>query len=249
MDESPLAGRIVVVTRPAPGTLAERLAAAGATVEHVPLIAVGPPSDGGVALHAALRDLASFEWLVVTSANGAAAVGDAAAHAPTVRVAAVGAATAAALEACTGRAVDLVPDVANSDGLLAAFPPPASRLLLAQANRADDRLASGLRAAGHDVVAVEAYTTLPRHPDDRQLSVLGSADAIVLASGSAVEAWVQTASASSPDGVARTAGAVVTIGQRTADVAAANGLAVAAVAGAPTDEAILSAVVGALAVR
>ena len=164
MDESPLAGRIVVVTRPAPGTLAERLAAAGATVEHVPLIAVGPPSDGGLALHAALRDLASFEWLVVTSANGAAAVGDAAAHAPTVRVAAVGAATAAALEACTGRAVDLVPDVANSDGLLAAFPPPPSRVLLAQANRADDRLANGLRAAGHDVVAVEAYATTPAAP-------------------------------------------------------------------------------------
>ena len=121
MGESPLAGCSVVVTRPAPGTLAQRLADAGATVVHVPLIAVGPPSDGGFALRTALRDLAAFDWLVVTSANGAVAVGAAAARAAAVRVAAVGTATAAAFEACAGRAVDLVPEVANSDGLLTAF--------------------------------------------------------------------------------------------------------------------------------
>ena len=52
-----LAGRTVVVTRPALGTLGERLADCGAVVVHVPLITIGPPSDGGVAVDAALAAL------------------------------------------------------------------------------------------------------------------------------------------------------------------------------------------------
>jgi uroporphyrinogen-III synthase len=245
----PLAGRTIVVTRTAPGTLAARLAALGAIVEHVPLVDVGPPADGGAALRTALRDVATFDWVVVTSANGAAAVGEAVAAAGDVRLAAVGAATAAALAARAGRPVDLVPPEANSDGLLAAFPTTPFRVLLAQADRAGDRLATGLRYAGHDVVAVEAYATHPRPPDERQLDVLGNADAVVLASGSAVEAWALSASEASPPGLSEVAATVVTIGRRTADVAAAHGLAVAAVASAPNDDAIVAAVVGALAVR
>ena len=93
-----------MLTRPSLGTLADRLAAAGATVEHVPLIAIGPPADGGGALRAALNDVAGFDWVVVTSSNGAAAVGDAVAGARGVRLAAVGPATARALEAQSGPA-------------------------------------------------------------------------------------------------------------------------------------------------
>src|SRR5688572_18666306 len=99
MPELSLAGRTVVVTRPAPGTLAQRLAEARAIVEHVPLIVIGPPRDGGLALRSKLARLSAIEWLVVTSANGAAVVGDAAAQTPSVRLAAVGKATATALEA------------------------------------------------------------------------------------------------------------------------------------------------------
>ena len=127
----------------------------------MPLIAIGPPADGGGALRAALNDVAGFDWVVVTSSNGAAAVGDAVAGAPGVRLAAVGPATARALEAQSGRPVDLVPADANSDGLLAAFPSASCRVLLAQADRAGEHLAAGLRSAGHDVVAVEAYATRP----------------------------------------------------------------------------------------
>src|SRR5262245_25611095 len=156
LRERALAGRTVVVTRPTVGTLGPRLADRGAAVEHVPLIAIGPPSDGGVALDAALAALGSFDWLVVTSSNGAERVAAAARAHPHVRLGAVGAATASILAARADRPVDLVPTEANSDGLLAAFPPQPSRVLLAQADRAGERLASGLRASGHDVVAVEA---------------------------------------------------------------------------------------------
>jgi uroporphyrinogen-III synthase len=243
-----LSGRTVVVTRPDVGTLGTRLADHGAVVDHVPLIAIGPPADGGAAVDAALAELTSFDWLVVTSANGAARVGVAAAAHPHIRLAAVGSATAAALSSRAGRPVDLVPAQANSDGLLAAFPPGPSRVLLAQADRAGDRLASALRAAGHDVVAVEAYATIAVPPDDRQLRVLATSDAVVLASGSAVEAWERSLRAASRD-FAEVAAAVVTIGRRTAAVAESLGLAVATVASSPTDDGIVAAVASALHIR
>jgi uroporphyrinogen-III synthase len=245
---SELTGRAVVLTRPSTGTLGERLAEAGARVEHVPLIAIGPPRDGGAALTGALGELAGFDWLVVTSANGAARVGAAAAGHPHVRLAAVGAASAAALESLAGRRVDLVPAEANSDGLVAAFTSPPSRVLVAQADRAGPRLAEGLRARGHDVVAVEAYATTLAPPDEHRLRLLGGADAVVLASGSAVESWSRSATRSSLP-LSDVAAAIVTIGRRTADVAAAHGLVVAAVADAPNDEAIVDAVARSLAVR
>ncbi len=247
--DAALAARTVVLTRPSLGTLADRLAASGAKVEHVPLIAIGPPADGGGALRTALNDVAGFDWVVVTSSNGAAAVGDAIAGAPGVRLAAVGPATARALEAQSGRPVDLVPADANSDGLLAAFPSAGCRVLLAQADRAGQHLAAGLRAAGHDVVAVEAYATRPLTPTTAQLDVLRRADAVVLASGSAVEGWSRSAGEAPRRRFADVTAAIVTIGRRTAEVAAAHGLEVAAVASAPDDDAIVAAVVEALAVR
>jgi uroporphyrinogen-III synthase len=250
VSELALAGRTIVLTRPSPGTLADRLTNAGATVEHVPLIAIGPPGDGGAALRAALADLSGFDWLVVTSANGAAAVGEAVAGAAHLRLAAVGAATAAELEARSCRPVDLVPTEANSAGLLADFPAsPRRRVLVAQADRAGDELTVGLRVAGHDVVAVEAYATMLVPPDARRLEVLGGADVVVLASGSAVEAWASSASTAMPGEVSAGRAAIVTIGRRTADVAARHGLAVAAVAAAPSDDAVVAAVVSVLAVK
>jgi uroporphyrinogen-III synthase len=238
------------VTRPSPGTLAERLTDAGATVVHVPLIAIGPPGDGGAALRAVLADLDGFDWLVVTSANGAAAVGEAAADALHLRLAAVGEATAAELESRCGRPVDLVPTESNSAGLLADFPASRNyRVLVAQADRASDELAAGLHAAGHDVVVVEAYATSLAPPDTRQLEALAVADAVVLASGSAVEAWASAADAATPGATFPGRASIVTIGRRTADVAARLGLVVAAVATAPNDDAVVSAVVSVLAVR
>ena len=250
MSELALAGRTIVLTRPSPGTLADRLTNAGATVEHVPLIDIGPPGDGGAALRAALADLSGFDWLVVTSANGAAAVGDAVSGAAHLRLAAVGTATAAELESRCGRPVDLVPTEANSGGLLADFPAsPRRRVLVAQADRAGEELTAGLRAVGHDVVAVEAYATRLVPPDARRLEVLGGADVVVLASGSAVEAWASSAGSVAAGEVSAGRASVVTIGRRTADVAARHGLAVAAVAAGPNDEAVVAAVVSVLAVR
>jgi hypothetical protein len=99
----------VLVTRERPGELAAKLVERGATVIHVPLIAVEEAEDGGAALRDALSGLADYDWLVVTSPAGSERVGAAARLVPGVRLATVGTATARVLEHESGRPVDLVP--------------------------------------------------------------------------------------------------------------------------------------------
>lgn len=78
MREQPLAGLRMVVCRPLgqAAELAERLEAAGAEPVSAPVIAVADPRDGGAALRSALAGLRASDWLVVTSPNGAARVGE-----------------------------------------------------------------------------------------------------------------------------------------------------------------------------
>ena len=80
------------LTRPAPGALGDRLAALGATVVHVPLIEIADVPQ----VTATMARLDAFDWLVVTSVNGAVRVGPAAAAHPSLRLAAVGPATGSA---------------------------------------------------------------------------------------------------------------------------------------------------------
>jgi len=209
----------VVVTRPEAGELAAALERAGFEVAHVPLIAVEPPDDGGAALAGALSRLGGFEWLVVTSANGARAVGAAAAAAPAVRLAAVGAATARVLEGLAGRAVDLVARDQRAAGLLAELPDVAGSVLVAQADRASGEVVAGLRDRGVDVEAVTAYRTVARAPSAGELEWLRTADAIVLASPSAAESL---RAATSIDPATR----LVAIGPTTAAAVRAFGLPV-----------------------
>jgi uroporphyrinogen-III synthase len=220
----------VLVTRERPGELAAMLTARGATVLHVPLVAVTDPSDGGATLRDALSDLRGFDWLVVTSAAGAERVGGAAAGVPGVRLAAVGTATARELESLAGRPVDLVPTVQRADALVAAFverEPPPQRVLIAQADIAAPTLADGLRTAGHEVTVVTAYRTVAPEPDRAaelaaEAAVAG-ADAVLFASGSAVEGWCRRFGVEAPP-------IVIAIGPTTAAAADRFGLKVSAVA-------------------
>jgi uroporphyrinogen-III synthase len=224
--DRPLAGRRVAVTRPEAGELGEHLAGLGAQVVHVPLIEIADPADGGLALRRALARLAAFDWLAVTSANGAARVGPHAADHPGVRLAAVGPATARALAAAARRPVDLVATVPRVEGLLAEFPPTPARVLIAQADRAGPALADGLTAAGHHVEAVAAYRTVVRRPPPAELAELAAVDAVVFASGSAATGWIEALGPSSPP-------IVIAVGPVTARVARRHGLPVTHVAAAP----------------
>jgi uroporphyrinogen-III synthase len=214
----------VLVTRERPGELAAKLVERGATVIHVPLIAVVEAEDGGAALRDALSGLADYDWLVVTSPAGSERVGAAARLAPGVRLATVGTATAAVLERESGRRVDLIPSVQRADGLASVFTAEArspQRVLLAQADVAAPTLADALRRAGHDVTTVTAYRTVPLEPDPGAVS---GADAVLFASGSAVESWCRAFGADSAPPL------VVVIGPTTAAAAEEFGLKVSAVA-------------------
>ncbi len=213
----------MLVTRERPGELAAMLSERGATVVHVPLIAVTDPIDGGAALAAALSELAAYDWLVVTSAAGSERVADAAAAVPGVRLATVGTATARVLEAGAGRPVDLVPSAQLADALVGAFveqSPTPQRILIAQADIAAPTLADGLRSAGHEVTVVTAYRTVALEPDR---AAVDGADAVLFASGSAVETWCRCFGTAAPP-------VVVAIGPTTAAAAERFGLKVSAVA-------------------
>ena len=229
--------RRVVLTQQRASRLADRLRDRGALVAHVPLTEPGEPTDGGTGLREALGRLEHFAWLVVTSVNGARAVGPAVARAPRVRLAAVGVATAAALEELAGRPADLVPAVQRVAGVLAVFPRGSAAVLVAQGDLASSELTDGLRSLGHRVTAVQAYATVPRPPSEDDIATLRAADAVVLASGSAATALAA---------VGGVHAAPVAIGPSTARVAREAGLAVAAVAASPADDDVVAALDAAL---
>lgn len=237
----PLTGRTVVVTRAAEqaGPLVERLSALGAEVVELAVIAVADPADGGAALAAAVADLARYDWVVVTSANGAERLaGTARTWPPGVHVAAVGPGTAAAL-AAHGLPADLVPERSVAEGLVAAFPPGPGRVLAVQADQARLVLADGLRAKGWTVDAVVGYRTVPAAVAPDALDRAAVADAVTFTSGSTVRAYLATGAAVPP--------VVVSIGPVTSDATRAAGLVVSREASPHTLDGLVEAVVDALA--
>jgi uroporphyrinogen III methyltransferase/synthase len=196
-ESRPLLGRRVVVTRPRDqaAALSARLRARGAEPVEAPVIEIGDPADGGAALSAAVERLATYDWVVVTSANGArrllAAMHDARALGG-VRVAAIGSATAAALK--EGNIVaDLVPEAFVAESLLAALPDPppgGGRVLLARAAVARDVLPAGLSERGWSVDVVEAYRTVECRLDDALRDEVRTADVVTFTSSSTVERLV-----------------------------------------------------------
>lgn len=122
-----LFGRRVAVTRPADQgpALSGMLRAQGAEPLEVPLIEIAPPSDQGTGLSDALASLrrGDYDWVVFTSANGVRKFMEAARDArdfATAKVAAIGPATAKALEQFSIVA-DLVPQRFVAESLLEEF--------------------------------------------------------------------------------------------------------------------------------
>jgi uroporphyrinogen-III synthase len=169
---TPLTGKRILVTRTArhAGNLQQALEAQGAVVVPLPTIAIEPPASYAP-LDAALARAESYHWLILTSANGARAMGermralklapDRLAH---LQVACVGEATAkAAAEA--GLAVSLVPKQSVAEGLVEAlsrleYPIAGQRVLLVRAAVARDLVPDQLRRMGAHVQIVEAYRTV-----------------------------------------------------------------------------------------
>jgi len=174
----PLSGKSVLVTRPKEqaGGLIEALEALGSIVLAMPVIEIRPP-ESFMLLDAALRNLDSYDWVILTSVNGVKAV-QARMHELAIpierlaerRLAAIGPATAAELEKFA-RKPDLVPEEYVSEAIAAAiagidlqpaeFRGPA-RFLLARADIARKDLANILRAQGGVVDEIAAYRIVRR---------------------------------------------------------------------------------------
>ncbi|MEY2454156.1 MAG: uroporphyrinogen methyltransferase / synthase [Acidimicrobiaceae bacterium] len=227
-ERRPLFGKRVVVTRARDqaSVLKARLLDHGAVVIELPTIVIDDPDDGGDALRRAAADVHAYDWVVLTSANGAerliSCLNDAR-DLGGVKVAAIGPGTADVL-ARAGVRADLVPSHYVAEGLLDEFPePPATgegRVLLARAAVARDVLPDGLRASGWRVDEVDAYRTRPATPSDAVLDAAAEADIITFTSSSTVEHYVEMA------GARRRPPVVACIGPVTAATARQHGLVV-----------------------
>ena len=227
----------VLVTRPggAADPVVHTLEAAGYRVHAVPTVATK-------FLRFDRPDLAGYDWVVVTSAAGVAALAELPAG---PRWAAVGEATARALRAA-GVEPALVPDEANGLALANALPDVHSkRVLLVRAAAADSDLPKRLRERGAAVDDLAAYRTVegPASSTESLKSALGDADlaAVVFASGSAVRGFLALGGS--------TAWPAVTIGPRTTKVARQLGFRVSAEAARQSAEGLVAAVLGAIPVE
>jgi len=238
-----LAGRRVLVTRHWP-ELARALAAEGATASEVPAIAVSPPDDPGP-LDRALGALAAYDWLVFTSANAVEACRArlealGLALPPDVRIASVGPATTRALGAAwPGARVRIEPaEDARGAALVEAFAETdlaGRRVLLPVSDRAADVVERGLSARGARVDRVVAYRTAAGRGADLDRALAAGPDAVVLASPSAVEAFL----AATGDRGRALAAAV--IGPTTAEAARRHGIARLETAPSATVEGLMAA--------
>jgi uroporphyrinogen-III synthase len=178
-----------------------------------PLVLVEPIETGPI-------ELGGYDWVVVTSRTGAELLAERAVP-PWPAVAVIGPGTADALRA-RGHEPALVPDVSSQEGLVAAFPRPAGRVLFAGAEGARRLL---VQALGADFLPL--YRTVERHDRERL-----DGDLVVLASASAARAYGRLGS-SIP---------AVSIGPETTRAARAAGVRVAAEAATHDLDGIVAAV-------
>lgn len=230
----PLRDLRVVLTRPegSSSEIGDALREAGAVVENIPLISIGPPHDGGHALRAALEDVSQYEWIVVTSANGAHAIGELVSGEQQLpKIAAVGDATAHAL----GRRVSFKPTRPTARHLAAEFERGLGRILVVSAEEPSADLAALLQPKGWSVDVVAAYATVPELLDQLDRRRVMSADVVVFASGSAVRSFASQR-LSGPRTV------FVALGESTKSVMDEVGLLVGATASSPAGRDVVVAV-------
>jgi uroporphyrinogen-III synthase len=196
----PLAGKRIVVTRARhqAGRLAESLEAHGAEVLRLPTIEIVAPETYS-RLDDALERISGFDWLIVSSANGAASLADRmeflsipAQRFHALQVAAIGSATAGALERL-GLKVSAMPNEYVAEavvGLLGEMV-TGKHVLLVRAAVARDVIPEQLRKCGADLHVVEAYrTVVPFESIERVRELFGEGkplpDAITFTSSSTV---------------------------------------------------------------
>lgn len=257
-----LGGRRVAIARSEEeaSALAARLAALGAEAVALPLLR-HVLRDEPAALARAAEGAEAYSFLIFASpaavrlfALACERRGISPAAWSRARAAAVGPGTAAELER-----IGLSPAIVGEGGgealarkiLAAAGDPREIRALLPQSSRARPELRRALEEAGARVDAFSLYDTVP---EERQAARpllerafgAGPPDAVVFASPSAFEAFLELASERELGALRSGASKIVSVGPTTSAAIRARGYAVAAEAERPGDEGLLAAVLGAL---
>ena len=252
-DARALEGRRILVTRPAHSApaLAALLRAQGAAPLIMPAIALRDADPAPI--RAAIERLRGgrYDDLIFTSVNGVQRFraqlyesGGDARSCGGVRLAAIGPATAAALEQF-GLRPDLVAAPYSSEGLLDALragPLEGRRVLLARAAQGSPALSSGLRAAGAvvDDAALYGVETAPADPAVIEQLRSGAVDTITFTAPSTVRGLVEQAGLAALKGVE-----VASIGPVTTAAANAAGVTVQIEAAVHTMQGLVQAIIGA----
>ncbi len=200
----PLAGKRILITRARhqAGRLAEALEEQGAEVLRLPTIEIVPP-ESYAHLDAVLEVIGGFDWLIVTSANGVAALEDRLRFLsiPRVRlqhlqIAAIGPATANALGR-VGLKVSAMPEAYVAEAVVALLKEKVrgKHVLLVRPAVARDVIPEELRKGGADVHVVEAYrTVIPSDSIEQVRGLFGEGkplpDAVTFTSSSTVNNFV-----------------------------------------------------------
>jgi uroporphyrinogen-III synthase len=154
------------------GALSSELRKRGAEVIEIPFIEIRKPRSFGP-LDAALKNLASYDWLILTSVNGVEAMWErmpksregqdfsAEKLSRSLRIAAIGPATKKAIEQ-RGWKVNIVPKQYVAESVVSSLKKKVKgkRILLVRAKVARDVIPRELRKSGAHVDVVEAYETV-----------------------------------------------------------------------------------------
>lgn len=262
-NQKRLEGRTIVVTRQKhqAADLAAILENAGARVVYFPTIEVVPPESWS-ALDNAIKQVASYDWIVLTSANGVEffsrrvrELGLEISVLSSAITCAIGPATAAALESAGAR-VDVRATDSRAEGVLEAIVSQAGsgdnlkglRFLIPRAHVARELLPAELRRLGAIVDAVDAYQTIKPDVDPKLIKSLlaqHQLDAVTFTSPSTVEHFAELVGGSDLAGLLRGV-LIACIGPVTAAAAKRSGLELIVQPESQNGEALAKAIIDAL---
>ena len=201
-DTRPLFGKKIVITRAADQApeFSRLLTDKGAEVLSFPTIQIAPPKSW-TSVDQALRQIASYDWILFTSVNGVSlffqrlkTLGGDIRDLKGLRIGAIGPKTSAKLQAL-GLKVDAFPNEYRAEALANVLGHVKGRsILLARAEEARDVLPKTLEARGARVTVAVVYRTLkPRHlsKEVKERLLNGDIDAVTFTSSSTVDGFMQ----------------------------------------------------------
>ncbi|HVP55213.1 MAG TPA: uroporphyrinogen-III synthase [Candidatus Eisenbacteria bacterium] len=202
-SDKPLSGCRVLVSRARKqaGALSSALKELGCQIIEIPFIEIRKPSSYKP-LDTALRNLASYDWLILTSVNGVEALFERSARRHLddaafshLKIAAIGPATKSAIEK-HGLAVTVTPKEYVAESVVRSLRSRVrgKRVLLVRAKVARDVIPRELRETGATVDVIEAYETVaPKSSQMRLRAVFAGSrkpHAITFTSSSTVRNFV-----------------------------------------------------------